>query len=189
MNNQSYEEYMRAVLGYPANVEDTYRNTEDYYTMPMNNSYQDYELEKMYPKVYRTIYPKVCSVCQRSMNSEITQEALEDMVNEVYTSLEAENNINFYINIENRNEPQINNNIRNNINNNRNSVRKTEERQDRQRNNALLDIIRILILREFLNRNRPGRPQRPSFPGQGPRPPMPPTRPPFPGQESRPTSF
>ena len=186
MSNQSYEEYMRAVLGYNAGPEDTYRRTEDYYNrdMPMNNSFQYPELEKMYPEVYKTIYPKVCNVCQRNLNSEITQQTLEDMVNEVYNSLEAEGNINFYINIENRNESQICNNIRNNMN--RNSVRKVEEiheRQDRQRNNALLDIIKILILRELLNRS--GRPGRPPFPGQAPRPPMPPTRPPFPGTGPR----
>ena len=184
MSNQSYEEYMRVVLGYPVQTEDTYRRTEDCYdmNMHMNNSYQDSELEKMYPEVYKTIYPKVCNVCQKKLNSDITQENLEDMINEVYTYLETEGNINFYINIENRNESQVSNNIRNSMN--RSSVRKTEERQDRQRNNALLDIIRIVILRELLN--RPGRPGRPQFPGQGPRPPMPPTRPPFSGPGPRP---
>ena len=39
MNNQSYEEYMREVLGYNASPKNTYIRTEDCYNMniPMNN--------------------------------------------------------------------------------------------------------------------------------------------------------
>ena len=189
MNNQSYEEYMRAVLGYSVQPEDTYKKTEDFYVVPANNLYQNYEMEKMYPEVYKTIYPKVCNVCQKNMNTEITEEILEDMVNDVYNSLETEGNINFYIYIENRNTPQTTKTTTNNVNSNRSYIntRKIEERQDRQRNNALLDIIRILLLRELIN--RPERPGRPPFPHQGPRPPMPPTRPPYPGQNSIPRPF
>ena len=187
MNNQSYEEYMKSVLGYSIKPEDTYQKTEDYYNIPVNSLYNNYEIEKMYPKVYKAIYPKVCDVCKRNINSEITEEYLEDMVNEVYNSLEQEENTNFYINIENRNEPQTGNNSRNILNSNRSAIKKIEERQDRQRNNALLDIIKILILRELLD--RPRRPGRPPFSPQGPRPQVSPPRPPFPGQGPRPMPF
>ena len=181
MNNQSYEEYMRAVLGYSVQPEDTYKKTEDFYVVPANNLYQNYEMEKMYPEVYKVIYPKVCNVCERNLNNNITEEKLQDMINEVYNSLEAEENINFYINIENRNIPQTNIAGFNNLNSSRSNtnIRKTEDRQDRHRNNAVLDIIRILILREILNRKRP--PIRPPY--LGPIPPMPPQRPPFPGAQ------
>jgi len=177
MYNQNYEEYMRTVLGYPVQSEDTYRKSEDYYTIPMSSSYRNCEIEKMYPEVYKIIYPKVCNICQRNFNSDITDESLENMANEIYTSLEADGNINFYKIIENRNESEISAVNRNNINTNRNN-NKIEERENRQRNNALLDIIRILILREFLNKPQtmppyPGsRPPMPPYPGQ--RPPMPP---------------
>ncbi len=187
MNNKSYEEYMRAVLGYSIKPEDTYQKTEDYYNITEKNLYNNYEIEKMYPEVYKTIYPKVCNVCKRNINLEITEKNLEDMVNDVYNSLEQEENISFYINIENRNKSQIGNNSRNNLNSNRSITKKIEESQDRQRNNALLDIIKILILRELLD--RPGRPGRPNFPPQGPRPQVPPPRPPYPGQGPRPMPF
>lgn len=152
MYNQNYEEYMRAVLGYPLETQDTYRETQDYYSTPVSG-YRNYELEEMYPEVYKTIYPTVCNVCNRNSNYQVTEEVLENMVNEVYNTLETEKNLNFYSKIENRKQTQA-----------------SAMKEDRQRNNALLDIIRILILRELLN--------RPSHPGN--RPQMPPIRPPFP---------
>ncbi len=56
---------------------------------------------------------------------------------------------------------------------------KTEKRETRQINKGLRDLIKILLLRELLN--RPG--QRPPMPGPGPYPPV---RPPMPGPGPRP---
>ena len=59
------------------------------------------------------------------------------------------------------------------------------EKETRQINRNLRDLIQILLIRELLRRRRPGRPPmppRPPMPGPGPRPPM---RPPFGPQFNR----
>ena len=58
MYNQDYEEYMRNVLGYSPNYQDTTYRDNDYYGI-QNQSYYNERLESMYPEIYRTVYPLI----------------------------------------------------------------------------------------------------------------------------------
>ena len=163
MYYQSYEDYMRDVLGYTP----TYN-----YNMQQNRRDTNTELERLYPEIYRTVYPMVRKVCTQ-YNGEITEDFVERLTNEVYTNLEVEQDV--------RSETSK---TTSKISATKTEVRKEEETRQRRPNNTLRDLIRILIIRELLG-GRPNRPGRPPFPGgpgmpggPGPRPPMP--RPPFP---------
>lgn len=198
-----YEEYMQNFLNYPANG---YRNTydqmvenypysyssqnmfdydynSDWYGVQNRNSMQADELESCYPEIYKVVYPMVRKVCMQNTRG-FTRDAVDRMVEEVYSNIESNDAIELNI--------TLNNNVRGETSSESAESResKGESRQIR-RNNLLNDLIRILILRELLG--RPGcigpncipgmRPPRPPFPGPGPRPPRPPRpggRPPFP---------
>ena len=168
MYYQSYEDYMRDVLGYP-------RDTYNYqYNQQYNTRKTNTEVEKLYPEIYKTVYPMVCKACKQ-YNGQITEEFVERLTDEVYVNLETMQEL--------RTEKPVSP-ISKTIT--KTSVTKTESRKEdetRQRrpNNNLRDLIKILIIRELLG--LPQRPGRPPFPGPGPRPPFPGggPRPPYPG--------
>lgn len=183
MCNISYEDYMRNVLGYIPNnntcMQDTYQ-TNDYYVMPTNipcgmaPCENNNQLERMYPEVYHKIYPLICKEC-RLNTMPLTKEAIERMTDSVCNAMELDLKVETTVKVEIRNDDVRNPN-----------VRQSDTRETRQNNNALRDLIKILILRELLGGgfpNRPPFPPRPPMPGPGPRPPFPggPGRPPFPG--------
>lgn len=181
MYYQNYEDYMRSVLGYPMEGQDTYQMNyfEDTRNciMPYQNTK---ELEDCYPEIYRMINPIVCEVCDRC-NGPVTKDTVENMVEEVCKRIEINNEISIKINIDNRNSEKETENRVNTIRANSNKsinneqVRKTSEvenRQIKQNNPFLRDLIRILILNRLLGGG--------FFPGRPPRV-MPPMRPPFPG--------
>jgi len=165
----SYESYMREVLGYtPSYMQDVYA-TNDYYVMHTNNDYMNNcNLEDLYPDTYKRIHPLVCRECNNN-TMPITNEILEQMVDYVYNEIE----IDFKVETNTKVVTKTSN------------TRETEDRQTRQRNNLLRDLIRILLLNELINQGRfpngrlPFPPQRPPFPGG-------PTRPPMPGPGPRP---
>ena len=166
MNYQSYEDYMRSVLGYSPYVEDNYTYTdaqEDLYAytneMPMQQATQD--LTKFYPEIYKIIYPMVCKVCNVNSNRELTKELLESMTDEIYCNVEPEDESN-----QRNNLPPLKNGDVRNPNAKEPEIPKKDTRQT---NFLLRDLIRILILREFGRPIRP--PMRPPFPPHG-RPPM-----------------
>lgn len=165
MYYQSYEDYMKDVLGYPR--ENSISTYNGYYGMEQRNinmEINDSEIEQLYPEIYRTVYPMVCKACMQ-YRGEITEDLVTRLTNEVYSNLEIE---------EFRGEGNSNKEVRNsqqvkNSSKNDNSKQQNETRQ-RKPDNILKDLIRILIIRELLRRRR--RPGRPPFPGN-PRPPMP----------------
>lgn len=133
MYSQSYNEYMRSVLG-SSNMT-PYSN--------MNNGSDD--LERMYPDVYRVVYPMVRSACD-NVRTPVTEEMVDNMTDDIYDRVEADGRINVEISFEVRSdEPQ-----------------ETRQRMPRRRNRFLRDLIRILLLRELLGRRRrPGFSMRP----------------------------
>jgi len=80
MYYQNYEDYMRAVLGYPTENRDIYQM--NYFDEVQNNimPYQNTkELENCYPEIYRIINPIVCEICDKC-NVPITRDVVENMV-------------------------------------------------------------------------------------------------------------
>lgn len=156
MYNSSYEEYMQNVLGYNVRSQNTYQLPESIYEMPRGNSYENMDLEELYPDIYRMIQPMVQKVCMR-VTGVINEEIIVSMTDEVYNAMSEETK-------ETRESKEIKKGI-NEVRNNSQTVRKVEE--PRQNNYLLRDLIRILIIKELLRR-RPGRPPMrpgPNFPG------------------------
>lgn len=146
MYNSNYEEYMRNVLGYSFVPKDTYQMQENIYEVGRIPDFENETLENLYPDIYRMIYPMVQKACMQR-NGVINGKAIDEMTEEIYRAMEE---------TETRtidSTTKINSDVRANSSQ---PVKKTETRQ----NNFLLrDLIRILILRELLQ--RPGRPPRP----------------------------
>ena len=167
MEYQNYEDYMRSVLGYnpsPSNLyTNTYNHSNDYYyDMPyeVNNitANTDY-LNDFYPETYRMIYPMICKVCNQYGNNQITNEMLENMVDEIYRNFEPEDN---------PTSEQLRTELKNGDVRNPNAKQEIKK-ETRQTNFILRDLIKILLIREFLRRHRrpPVRPLRPA-PGRPP---------------------
>lgn len=160
MYNSNYEEYMQNVLGYNIRPQNTYQMPENIYEMQRGSSYENMDLENLYPDIYRMIQPMVQKVCMRATGV-INEEMIRSMTDEVYNAMTEETR-------EVKDVKKSSNEVRTNSSQN---VRKVEE--SRQNNFLLRDLIRILIIKELLRR-RPGRPPMrpgPNFPG-GPNFPM-----------------
>ena len=132
MNYQDYDDYMRNLMGYP-NMRTSmlqYSNME---------TYSD-DLERMYPEVYRVVYPMVCFACD-NIRTPITEEMVDMMTDDIYDRVEADGRINIDISVEVRNTQA-----------NSEDEQETRQRRPRRRNRFLRDLIRILLLRELLGR-------------------------------------
>lgn len=185
MYYQNYEDYMRAVLGYPIERRENYIPIEQSYNFESRLT-NTKELEECYPEVYRIINPIVCEICNK-YNGNYTKDTINIMVDEVYKRISLNNEISIKINLDNKTqEKEIHrNNLKTGINNRilddniRKNVENENNRQIRPNNNPFLnDLIRILILNQILNGGGffPERPPRPRPPVRSP---MPPDRPPF----------
>ena len=188
MYNETYEDYIRSILGYPT-MSALNNEIEDYRIQNMNynqtwdmNTTSDMELENYYPEIYKIVYPMIIKKCD-NITMSVTKEDIENMTNEIYYALEERDEIKLNINLTNEvRKAEISNN-RAKMPDKKPEVKiselKSEKRETRQTNRNLRDLIQILLIRELLRRRRPGRPPmppRPPMPGPGPRPPM---RPPF----------
>lgn len=196
---QSYEDYIRTILGYPVQNEmsyNTYPNCSyEYIEQPRYSS----EIMDLYPDIYKIINPMVCKICEAN-SKPITRELVEQMTDEIYLNIEndttiEEDVVNVRVNLpptkpeSNSNNRQVrtrdlnNENIsskkmKDNRQENVNNANKVDDSQNRiirpfRRNNTLRDLIKILILNQLLGGRRPHRPNppRPPFPGNpGPRP-------------------
>lgn len=171
MYNETYDEYIRSILGYPARNQfdqfnqgqQEYQGYQEYrnptFNTNINISGNNVELENSYPEIYKIVYPMITKKCENARESNITKDDIENMTDEIYYALESKNET--QVNIKKRPEVKVS--------------ETTGEK--RQLNGGLRDLIQILLIRELLNRRRPPfRPPMPNPPGPGPRPPM---RPPF----------
>ncbi len=149
--NSLYEEYMRSVLGF--DTQNTYNMYSSNSIDQMNamNNIQQQELENCYPDIYRIVYPMVQKACMNNTRM-VNKELIDELTDEIYFAVE---------------DNELTENRSSNSKNSEN--RQLENRQRVIRNPGLNNLIRILLLREFLG--RPGRP--------GHRPPMGPPRPPM----------
>ena len=170
MFNETYDEYIRNILGY----DNTNKNIINNSIQNNKPSIQNYELEKCYPEIYKIIYPMITKKCNNT-KKEITKEEIENITDEIYFA------------IEQNNTTQININLNNDINvsplqqkssNPKAEIKitnmKEDKRETRNINGGLRDLIKILLIRELVNKpNRPPMPGgKPPFGGpiQGPRP-------------------
>lgn len=156
MDYQSYDDYMRSVLGCPnmnysnMNCSNMCMNNQTPYQQNMSQSC-DY-LETMYPDTYRVVYPMVVSACNM-INTPVTEDMLDRMTNDIYDKAESDGRINIDINVgievreENNDSKQLDNDSR--------------QMRPRRRNRFFRDLIRILLIQELLRRRRPGFPIRP----------------------------
>ena len=162
MEYQNYEDYMRSVLGYtptPNNLyaNNTYNRPNDfYYDMPYDTNYistnRDY-LNDFYPETYRMIYPMICKICNQYGNTQITNDMLENMVDEIYRNFEPEDNPTEQQRVELKNGDVRNPNAKQEV-----------KQETRQINFTLRDLIKILLIREFLRKNNRPQYMRPPRP-------------------------
>lgn len=187
MYNETYDEYIRSILGYSPN--NSYNNYQDYSNQNMNINYNNRnnnELEQCYPEIYKIVYPMITTKCN-NVRANLTSEDIENMTDEIYYALEEKNQIQLNINLGNEVRTTETSNSKNTkVVDKKPEVKVTEsaklendgKRETRQINRGLRDLIKILLIRELLNRpGRPGQPHPPMPPR--PRPPRPPMRPPF----------
>ena len=172
MYNQSCEEYMRSMLGYPVQNYNTYDTNENYQYQTMNNNE---EIEECYPEIYKIVYPMVCKACEGNTKP-VNKQLIDSMTNEIYMAIEGNQEVNVNINLSNnvRSSSQDSSFKKGEV---KVENRNTETRQIGRNNFLLNDLIRILLIRELLGNGRSnyqGRP--PIFPGR------PPIRPNFPGR-------
>ena len=167
--NQSIDEYIRSVLGYPSmnmitnNNMNYIRNDLEQMQYEMQN--ENKELESYYPEIYKIVYPMINKRCSQ-ISEPITQNLIDEITNEIYSSIEVNTPIKVNINLQNQVQGSSNRNNRKQIIEN-DTVKEENKGNDRQTGNSTLnDLIKILILRELLGiSGRPPRP-RPPFPGQ-----------------------
>ena len=155
-----YEEYMRDLLGWRS--PNMYDDLNNYRNMILDNNIN---IEECYPEIYRIIYPMVQKACMQNTNP-VTKEVVDQITQEIYNNIEAENVINLNINLSNevRNNGSLNDGNESVASENREENRVEDRVIPGRRNFLLNDLIRILLVRELSG--RPGRP------GLRPRPPM-----------------
>lgn len=197
MYYQSYEDYMRNILGYSPN-QSTYADT--YFNYNRENAYgtamYSSEIMNLYPEVYKIINPMVCKICEANTKP-ITRDLVEKMTDEIYLNIESDPNlaesttINVRVNLPKDSKTEdtsmasktsVNTKNRDNSKyRNNSSETKVVQKKDiensgyrqRNQNSILRDLIKILILNQLLGGNRrPPRPNPPRPPYPGPRPPI-----------------
>ena len=155
MYYKNYEDYMRAVLGYPIERQNTYSNysnnylqanntnlvtqymqAENSYTIANNKRYNENDFLNFYPEIYKIVNPMVCKICENN-NKPITKELIQKMTDEVYNNLE-ETEITTVVNVNasfNNSSSKIDsktNKIENNIQNR--NVKNTQNMQNSKPN-------------------------------------------------------
>ena len=146
MNYQNYDEYMRNMMG----CQNMY-SPMTHHMMMFQNSNMDAcadDLERMYPEVYKIVYPMVCFACD-NIRTPVNEQMVDMMTDDIYDRVEADGRINIELSVEVR-DTQSNNE----------ETKENRQRRPRRRNRFLRDLIRILLLRELLGR-RPRFPIRP----------------------------
>lgn len=185
MYNETYDDYIRSILGYPPargyenNYQD-YRNQNmnmDYnMTSNMNTNYMNatsnIDLESCYPEIYKIVYPMVSKKCD-SVRMPVTNDDIQNMTDEIYFALEGRAEVQLNINLGNevRSSEISNTNVAKTVDKKpdvRISETSSQNRETRQFNRNLRDLIQILLIRELLRRRRRRPPMRPPFrPGFG----------------------
>ena len=140
MYNETYDDYIRSILGYPPMM--PYKdNFTDYRNQNMMNSNMNInsmnttsnmDLESCYPEIYKIVYPMVQKKCD-SVGTSVSNDDIQNMTNEIYFALEG------------RAEVQLNINLGN-------EVRKSETTNSNmtkfQKNNQVLKSVKHQVKKE-----------------------------------------
>ncbi len=198
MYDNYYDEYMRNVLDY-GNTQD-YRNIysimpQDLYNMNtympndmFESQMNDINLEDCYPEIYKIVYPMVQKACYNNTKP-LSKELVNEITDDIYVNFEPNESININVNVGNTSKINSYSSDRElkNTTSSRNPEVKTEvrevrgetrQKETRQKNYLLNDLIRILVLRELIDNNKPNNyppqrpPMRPHYPGPSMRPPL-----------------
>ena len=176
MYNQTYDDYLRNIMGYP-NVNSSTQSGATYPDMESSgyipgmqlehsiNSREE-SLESLYPEIYKTIYPMVVKTINSLGDEIIDERVLEEATENIYNNIQ-EDITGLEQNAAPLSSPQMTNSRHNNI---KQSKYNHETRRLRPRTPFVNDIIKILLLRELFDRGK-YRP-RPHMPVRPPRPPM-----------------
>ena len=182
MDYQSYEDYMRQVLGYSSYNPNIYETYDYRMNIPYADTYyrndstfnllNEDEISELYPKIYHILNPMICKICDAN-NQPITKELIEKMTDEVYNALEVNNDTIVNVRVETKkddNTREIRNSFtekdRRMVNSKLEPYKETRQLSEPKRTNQTLkDLIKILILKQLLGENRPDpRPPRPKYP-------------------------
>ena len=170
-NNESFEEYIRQILGYPTNNYNVSFMNEP--NMRSNQMSTNEELEKYYPEIYKVVYPMINNRCSR-ITEPISQELIDQVTEEIASAIEPKEislNINLHNEISNNKEERVENKTKDltSVSSTDANAENREEQKRIGRFGSLEDLIKILVIRELLG--RPGsRQQRPPFPPPRPCP-------------------
>ena len=142
---------------------------------------QNSEFEKYYPEIYKVVYPMIRTKCKK-VKDNITKDDIENITDEIYNAIEINETTNININMTNQvttTKMQTRVTRKSEVNIPPPKRETNEENKTRQINNGLRDLIKILLIRELIN--------RPVIPGgRPPISPRPPIRPPFNPSPGRP---
>ena len=161
MYNQSYEEYIRSILGYPSDKAandiyqdynmcgiENYNNSEIYEMKNYNNSalyeikdYNNSELQECYPEIYKIVYPMVQKACQ-NISTPVTKETIDELTNDIYMNIEGNNDIYLNINL-NNNTDNVSTVNKNNTNVNNRLMSQTQNTNTFNRNNSSINNLNI----------------------------------------------
>lgn len=179
MFQNSYKDYMNYLLGYSCN-DNTGCDCNSMITYEAEEEDDDNYIE-LYPEIYQMVYPMVCKACMNTnVQGTITKEMVMEITNEIYEALDEAESPELTTGAEVKVTYSNGMNYRHHRGRRESVHSQAEERETRQRNELLNDIIRILVLRELLGNRRPPMPPRPPmrpipprppFPGGGPKPP------------------
>ena len=178
MYNNVYQEYINNMLGIIPKTHsdfeyDEYRD----FNFLQNSNMPNIDLERLYPDVYKLLYPMIQMACMRNTKP-ITEETIDEMVRDIYSNFNADDVTILNINLTNdvrgtskTNEVSKTSSIKTNSKTLSTETRNNEgkeERNSRTNNYLLNDLIRILLIRELLGRPGNTLPFKPGFPGIGP---------------------
>lgn len=151
MYNNVYQDYINNILGWEPRIQNNFE-----YETYRNSNYSNMQLEKFYPELYKVLYPMIQTACMRNTKP-ITEENINEMVNEIYSNFNADDVTVLNIN--------LNNDVRSSkmgeiskSSTSKSSVkisedtRNVEERNIKPNNYVLNDLIRILLIRELLGK-------------------------------------
>ena len=171
MYNNVYQDYINSILGTtPINQVNFENNNKvirnSYYRFPTNTNSSQNDLTMLYPEIYKLLNPMIQSACMR-YTSPLTEKALDDMVEDIYSHFTTEDatiiNINLTNNIKggsatNKNATTSSANTNSLTKNtspassNANTTSKDQPAVQSANSNILRDLIKILIIKELISR-------------------------------------